>query len=74
MAVVNIPKSTVMSIKVQTGVSGTGNPVYGFRNYGKVKPAATDSDIFDVAQALAGLQKYAVSSIQRINYGDLMMK
>lgn len=72
MAVVSIQKSTTMSIKVQTGISGTGAPVYGYRNYGRVKPAATHADIFAVAVAMTNLQKHPVNSIQRIDTGDLM--
>lgn len=72
MAVVNIPQKTTLSIQVQKGISDSGNPVYAYRNYANVKPDATVQDIFDVANALANLQVYALANIQRVDYSKLM--
>lgn len=71
MAVQKVPQESNIAIKVQKGISATGSPVYVTRNY-PCKPATTDQDIFDVAVALGGLQKYAVSTIQRIDTADML--
>lgn len=72
MAVVNIPQKTTLSIQVQKGISESGNPIYAYRNYSNVKPDATSQNIFHVANAIAGLQAYALASIQRVDYSKLM--
>ncbi len=65
MAVVKVPQTSKLVIKVQTGVNATGNPVYRLRSYQNIKAAAVDSDVFAVAQGMAGLQKNTVVSISR---------
>jgi hypothetical protein len=59
-------------VKVQTGLSATGSPVYRTRAFRNLKPGAAEADVFDVGQALAGLQQHPVSSIGRVDEGDLM--
>jgi hypothetical protein len=41
------------------------------RNY-TGKPAAADQDLFDVAQALMGLQSYPVAEIARVDNASLV--
>lgn len=72
MAVVSVPQKTTLALHVQKGISGSGSPVYAYRNYTNVKPAAAPADIFDVAVALAGLQAYTLADIQRIDYANLI--
>ena len=72
MAVVKIAKASRLTIKVQTGVSVTGSPVYRVRSYRNVKPGAAEADVFEVGQALAGLQAHPLTGISRVDEGDLM--
>lgn len=72
MAVIKIAKATTLGIKVQTGISATGAPVYKTVRFGSIKPAAADADIFAVGQALGNLQMHVLNSLVREDSGDLM--
>lgn len=65
MAVVKVPQTSKLVIKVQTGINASGNPVYRLRSFQNVKSGAADSDVFAVAEGMAGLQKNTVISIAR---------
>ena len=71
MAVVKMPQSSTIAIKLQKGVTTSGSPAYVTRNY-TGKPSATDQDLFDVAQALMGLQSYPVADIARMDNAYLV--
>jgi hypothetical protein len=72
MAVVKTPDNSRLIIKVQTGVSDAGNPVFRQRSFNNVKADAADADIYAVGQAIGGLQQHAVSSIGRIDEAGLL--
>lgn len=72
MAVTKVPQTSRLAIKVQTGVNAAGNPVYRQRSFANIKTAAVDSDVFAVAQGIAGLQKDPVNGVSRIDEGDLV--
>jgi len=40
MAVVKVPQSGKVVLKVQTGVSATGSPVYRLRTFANIRPGA----------------------------------
>lgn len=65
MAVVKTPQASRLQIKVQTGVNGSGSPVYRVRALQNVKTNATDADIHSIAAGLAALQAHSVVSISR---------
>lgn len=65
MAATKMPKPGTLSLKVQTGTSASGNPVYSTRNYSGVKSDATDQALFDVGTAIAGVVKHPLSEIIR---------
>lgn len=71
MPVVNTPVASTFRLEVQTGTDASGQPVYRVRSYGRVKPAATDQDVMDVAQAIGGLQIYPVNAVSRVDEADL---
>ena len=71
MAVVKLPQTSTIAIKLQKGVTTSGSPAYVTRNY-TGKPAATDQDLFDVAVALMGLQSYPVADIARVDNASLV--
>jgi len=72
MPVNRVPGGTVLQLELQTGVDAQGNPVYRNKNLRYVKPDAADQDVFDVAQALAGLQEYTLSKVSRIDANQLV--
>lgn len=71
MAVTSMPLGSALLVQVQTGVDGSGNPVVRTRRWSNVKAAATDQDVFDVANAIAGLQAHPVVDIVRQDSEDL---
>ncbi|OIQ10398.1 DUF1659 domain-containing protein [Neomoorella thermoacetica] len=71
MPVVSTPLATALQLRLQTGTDAAGQPVYRVRSYSRVKPAAADQDVYDVAQAIGGLQVYPVTAISRVNENDL---
>lgn len=72
MAIVNMPQSNRIQLKVQTGLSGTGAPVYALRNFYNVKPAASDDSMYAVGVNLAGLQKDTLVAISTIATANLV--
>lgn len=72
MPVIATPLSSSLRLLVQVGVDGKGNPINRLRTYQRVKPEAPDQEVFEVAQALAGLQEHPLNGIQRILTSDLL--
>lgn len=72
MAVVNMPQAARMQIKVQTGISATGSPVYRVRNLQNLKTDAADDSVYSVAQGLGELQQHTVVAISRQDDANLM--
>ena len=71
LAVVKLPQSSTIAVKLQKGVTTSGSPAYVTRNY-IAKSTATDQDLFDVAQALVGLQSYSLAEISRVDNASLI--
>ncbi|CEP68839.1 Protein of unknown function DUF1659 [Moorella glycerini] len=71
MAVISTPLATTLRLQVQTGTDATGQPVYRVRSYSRVKPSASDQDVYDVAQAIGSLQVHPVNAVSRVNENDL---
>ncbi|MCL2337351.1 MAG: DUF1659 domain-containing protein [Firmicutes bacterium] len=67
MAVRSVATGSVLRMQLQIGVDGKGAPVYRNKNLNNVKPGAADQELFDVAQALAGLQTYTLAGVLRVN-------
>lgn len=72
MAVTKVPQGTVMSIKVQSGVTTGGLPAYKTTRFTGVKDATVDADFYEIANALADLQSYPLSAIQRTDTADMV--
>lgn len=72
MAVNKVPQSSRLVIKVQTGLNGSGNPVFRQRTFNNVKSQASDADIHAIATGLSSLQKHTVIQFSRIDEGDLV--
>jgi len=72
MAVINVPSEAVLRLRFNVGVDAQGNPQYRNKNFYHVKPDALDSDLFEVAQALAGLVQDSLESVLRIDTAELV--
>ncbi|WP_169717661.1 hypothetical protein SPSIL_033640 [Sporomusa silvacetica DSM 10669] len=71
MAVIKLPQNSTIAIKLQKGVTTSGSSAYVTRNYA-CKATATDQDLFDVAQAVMGLQAYPLADITRVDNANLV--
>ena len=67
MSVTRIVDNSILRLRLNTGVNGSGDPTYSTKSLSNVKPAATDQDVYAVAQALAALQNYVLTSIARVD-------
>lgn len=72
MAVNKVPQGTVMSIKVQSGVTTSGSPAYKTTRFTGVKEATLDADFYEIGSALAGLQSYPLSAILRADTASMV--
>lgn len=71
MAVESIATGSVMRMQLQTGVDTNGDPVFRNKSLNNIKPEATDQDLYDVAQALAGLQQHNLADVLRVHSARL---
>lgn len=71
MPVLSTIKDSNLRLVLQTGVDAKGNPVFKTRSYGNIKPTASDQDIFNLAQQLAGLQIHVLDQVSRVNSFEL---
>jgi hypothetical protein len=71
MAVIASAKDTLMVVTIQTGLTAQGSPILSQRSFASVKSGASDQDVYDVANALYGLQTYPIISVRRDNRVDL---
>ena len=58
-------EATKLILKVQTGTNKLGNLVYTSRTFSKFNPSIADNDLFLIGEAMASLQKYPLTSINR---------
>lgn len=72
MAISKVPQGAMLSIKVQVGSTASGGPAYKNLRFPRVKASAIDADFYEIANALAGLQKYPLTSIERIDTASLV--
>ncbi|BCV20221.1 DUF1659 domain-containing protein [Moorella sp. Hama-1] len=68
MPVVNTPVGSSFQLRVQMGTDANGQLLYRTRAYSRVKPEAAYQNVYDVAQAIGGLQVHPVKA--GINYGQ----
>lgn len=67
MAVTATSLTSDLILVMDNGIGASGQALSLNRTYRNVKPEATDQNIYDVAQALIGLQSKTNNSIQRRN-------
>ncbi|WP_333593656.1 DUF1659 domain-containing protein [Anaerospora hongkongensis] len=71
MAVVRNLDLSTLTLKVQAGISATGAALFKNVNFGGVKAAAVDQDVYDVANAVSGLQSRLLEAILRTDHSEL---
>ena len=63
--VVTVPRDSSLQFRLVVGTNpDTGAPIINSKSFTRIKSAALDQDIYDVATALVGLQKYTVDEIR----------
>jgi len=63
--VITVPRDSALQLRLVVGTDpDTGAPVIESKTFNKIKSSATDQEVYDVATALVGLQKYAVDEIR----------
>jgi len=72
MAVIKQPEGSTLRLMVQTGVDDRGEPVIRTRSYSRLKPLAADQDVYDVAQAMGGLQRHPLTAVARVDENSLI--
>jgi hypothetical protein len=72
VAVSKVPGTSVLKLVLDTGQVVNGNPVLRTRSINGIKSTAADQDLFDAAQALAGLQQYTLNAVRRVDNSTLI--
>jgi len=63
--VITVPRDSSLQFRLVVGTNPeTGAPIINSKSFARIKSAALDQDIYDVATALIGLQKYTVDELR----------
>jgi len=63
--VVVVPRDSSLQLRLVAGTNPlTGAPIIDSKTFNEIKSTAIEQDIYDVANALVGLQKYPVDEIR----------
>ncbi|MBB5336801.1 DUF1659 domain-containing protein [Pectinatus brassicae] len=65
MAATKTEQSTKLIVKVQTGLTASGEPKFSQRNFASINAAATDDSLLSAGNALGALQEYPVGAVMR---------
>lgn len=71
MAVVTSKNLSSLKLYFDKGVDINSKRIMGTKTFGFVDPEAIDQDLMDVANALAGLSKYTLYNVVRIDNTSL---
>jgi len=71
MAVERIPGATNLRLVLETGVDESGKPILRNKNFDGIKAQAQDQDLYEVGQALVGLQKHPLNKLIRTDQNEL---
>ncbi|HCX03224.1 MAG TPA: hypothetical protein DHM42_01960 [Clostridiales bacterium] len=61
-----------LTVALNTGVDGEGNPIIKNKSFSRVKPAVTGEDAYAVASGLSGLQEHPLVSINKTEEYELV--
>jgi hypothetical protein len=64
--------TSALVLKVRTGADANGNDLFKNISLKKVKPTATEQDMFDVAQAIAAVLKSTVAGVFRQDTDEIV--
>jgi len=63
--VITVPRDSSLQFRLVVGTNPeSGAPIINTKSFARIKSAALDQDIYDVATALVGLQKYTVDELR----------
>ena len=63
--VVTVPRDSALQLRLVVGTNPlTGAPIVNSKTFNEIKSSAIDQDVYDVATALVGLQKYPTDEIR----------
>jgi len=63
--VITVPRDSSLQFRLVVGTNpDTGAPIINSKSFARIKSAALDQDIYDVATAIVGLQKYTVDELR----------
>lgn len=65
MAVQTTKSNSAITLRLKQGVDSKGNDIVKTIKFSKVKVNSADEDVFDIANAVAGLLQYPVIQILR---------
>lgn len=70
---INLVKLTsALVLKIKSGVDSKGNDVFKNITLKKVKPAALDQSVFDVAQGIAAVLNTPIEGVFRQNLDEMI--
>jgi len=67
LPVERIAQDSRLQLRYQIGVNDEGEPLYSTRNLARVKSDGDDQSLWTVASVIAGLQKYPVAEVRRVD-------
>jgi len=63
--VITVPRDSSLQFRLVVGTNPeSGAPIINSKSFARIKSAALDQDIYDVATAIVGLQKYTVYELR----------
>ncbi len=63
--VITVPRDSALQFRLVVGTNPeSGAPTINSKSFARIKSAALDQDIYDVATAIVGLQKYTVDELR----------
>ena len=63
--VITVPHDSALQFRLVVGTNPeSGAPIINSKSFARIKSAALDQDIYDVATAIVGLQKYTVDELR----------
>ncbi len=71
MAVAKIFVSKRLELRLNTGLDDEMKPIYKTRGWPRVKPSATDANLFELAEEIGYLQLHTVESIRTVTQEEL---
>ena len=63
--VITVPRDSSLQFRLVVGTNPeSGAPIINSKSFARIKSAALDQDVYDVATAIVGLQKYTVDELR----------